>query len=245
MRENLFFARPIQCMVKTREYYKARKYIRRFAGFFLLLLSHMLAVSHMLPVAMDWNCCVICGCEGALKCPADSFQGNGLEVYRNFLQVVKEFQELQNLPATVKFDENETAESFMVNKAKWHKACHLKFAPSKLLRAREKTKRQLEADFPALPEEGRRSKRLRVGKPCVESCIFCSEVGGKLHKCSTMSLDWDLRRIATSLEDADLLARISGGDLVAIEAKYHHECLTKYKNKYRSQQRAVGQECPL
>ena len=117
----------------------------------------MLAVSHMLPVAMDWNCCVICGCEGALKCPVDSFQGNGLEVYRNFLQVVKEFQELQNL----------------------HKACHLKFAPSKLLRAREKTKRQLEADFPALPEEGRRFKRLRVGTPCVESCIFCSEVGGK------------------------------------------------------------------
>ena len=28
----LFFARPVQCMVKMREYYKARKYIRRFAG---------------------------------------------------------------------------------------------------------------------------------------------------------------------------------------------------------------------
>lgn len=29
---------------------------------------------------------------------------------------------------------------------------------------------------------------------------------------------------------------------MAIGAKYHHECLTRYKNRYRSQQRAVRQE---
>ena len=40
--------------------------------------------------------------------------------------------------------------------------------------------------------------------------------------------------MAVKLQDTTLLARISGGDLVAIEAKYHLDCLTKYRNKYRS-----------
>ena len=58
-------------------------------------------------VIMDWTCCVICGDKGDLKCPAYSFQGNGLEVYSNFFRSLKEFQELRELPATVKFSENE------------------------------------------------------------------------------------------------------------------------------------------
>ena len=55
-----------------------------------------------------------------------------------------------------------------------------------------------------------------------------------------MNLDYDLRQIATELQDteSELLARISGGDLVAIEAKYHFNCLSAYKSKYRSVQRA-------
>jgi len=57
-----------------------------------------------------------------------------------------------------------------------------------------------------------------------------------------MTLDHDLRKMATVLQDADLLARIGGGDIIAIEAKYHHGCLTKYKNKYRSKQRASRQD---
>ena len=38
-----------------------------------------------------------------------------------------------------------------------------------------------------------------------------------------MKLDHNLRQMATELQDAELLARISGGDLIAIEAKYHYQ----------------------
>ena len=65
----------------------------------------------------------------------------------------------------------------------------------------------------------RKSKQSQVGAPSVDSCLFCSEVGGKLHSCSTMTLDHDLRKMATVLQDADLLARIGEGDIIAIEAK--------------------------
>ena len=64
----------------------------------------------------------------------------------------------------------------------------------------------------------------------------------KLHQCSTMKLDSELRYMATELNDTTLLARISGGDIVAIEAKYHIECLVKYKNSYRSAQRAAASQ---
>ena len=50
-----------------------------------------------------------------------------------------------------------------------------------------------------------------------ESCIFCSQVYGKLRKCSTMGLDHGLIRMAVYLQDTSLLAIISGGDLIAIE----------------------------
>ena len=53
-----------------------------------------------------------------------------------------------------------------------------------------------------------------------------------------MKLDHDLRRMATQLQDSSLLARISGGDLIAIEAKYHFNCFSTFKNKYRAVQRA-------
>ena len=60
-----------------------------------------------------------------------------------------------------------------------------------------------------------------------------------------MTLDHDLRQMATDLQDTKLLARISGGDLVAIEAKYHFNCLSAYKSKYRSTQRAEADSSPV
>ena len=34
------------------------------------------------------------------------------------------------------------------------------------------------------------------------------------------------------------MSRISGGDIIAFEAKYHINCLVSYKNRYRSMRRA-------
>ena len=53
-----------------------------------------------------------------------------------------------------------------------------------------------------------------------------------------MNLDTELRRMATELQDTALLARICGDDLIAIEAKYHYNCLSKHKNRYRNAQEA-------
>ncbi len=44
--------------------------------------------------------------------------------------------------------------------------------------------------------------------------------------------------MATEMNDTSLLVKLADGDLVAIEAKYHFACLTKYRNRYRSHVRS-------
>ncbi len=36
------------------------------------------------------------------------------------------------------------------------------------------------------------------------------------------------------MSDRELFAKVSSGDLIALEAKYHLHCLTMYQNRYRT-----------
>ena len=40
--------------------------------------------------------------------------------------------------------------------------------------------------------------------------------------------------MALDLLDTSLIAKLSAGDLIAIEAKYHYNCLSTFKSRYRS-----------
>ena len=54
--------------------------------------------------------------------------------------------------------------------------------------------------------------------------------------------------MATELQETGLMARMDGGDLIALEAKYHLQCLAALRNRYRSlvrkheQQQGVASE---
>ncbi len=52
-----------------------------------------------------------------------------------------------------------------------------------------------------------------------------------------MDADTNVRTMATDLQNTALLAKIEGGDLHALEAKYHVSCLTKFRNSHRALQR--------
>ncbi len=106
----------------------------------------------------DWSVCIICGCE--LHCPADSLQNNGIEIYDNFLKLVDEFRRLDALPMKLSFQDDITPHIFLQHRAKWHKACHLKFVKSKLTRILKPKKRSRE---PSTSEMN--SKRLARSVP--------------------------------------------------------------------------------
>lgn len=59
---------------------------------------------------------------------------------------------------------------------------------------------------------------------------------GKLHV-SLLRLvgNWIIKimQMATELQDTALLARISGGDLIVIEAKCHYNCVYTYRSAQR------------
>jgi len=56
------------------------------------------------------------------------------EAYRSFLANVEQFQVIGALSTNICF-ENESAASFKVHSASWHKSCHLKYNNSKLKKA--------------------------------------------------------------------------------------------------------------
>jgi len=74
------------------------------------------------------------------------------------------------------------------------------------------------------------------------ACLFCQQSDGNLHEFRTLEADQSVRKIATELQDAELMARMEGGDLVALEAKYHLACLTTIRNRYRSSKNQQGKE---
>ena len=60
--------------------------------------------------------------------------------------------------------------------------------------------------------------------------FFCdaSKQNEELHLCQTLYLDMRVRKIAHEMNTDKLLHKLSVGDMVATEAKYHHTCLVKF-----------------
>ena len=66
-----------------------------------------------------------------------------------------------------------------------------------------------------------------------EKEFFCDLVGLEpLHEFSTFNVNISLYEMVTVMGDRDLLLQISGRDLVALEARSHFNCLSKYRNNY-------------
>ncbi|KAJ8890233.1 hypothetical protein PR048_009741 [Dryococelus australis] len=59
------------------------------------------------------------------------------------------------------------------------------------------------------------------------TCFFCNKVAGRegLHDASTSELDARVRTCVRLVEDNDPLGRLSAGDMVALEPKYHTSSL--------------------
>ncbi|KAL9960945.1 hypothetical protein ACROYT_G034453 [Oculina patagonica] len=194
---------------------------------------------------MDWTLCAICQEKTSEPLSSPQHSANWRDplcVYRDFIENLTEFEKLNAVPvksgiASTDVSER-SAEAFLRNKALWHRSCHQKFNNSKL--EREQTRKH---KLEAAAENGDESKDgeiRRSKRKCFESsrdssnCIFCDQNSGKLHEYSTFSSDTSIRNMAQEMQDTVMVAKISGGDVVAIGAKYHLQCLTAYRNKYRS-----------
>ena len=80
-----------------------------------------------------------------------------------------------------------------------------------------------------------RSRSFDVSEIGVDLCFFCGHPGGsaELHEASTLELDRRVSKSAAIIEDTRLLGKLSNGDMIALECKYHAKCLAALYNKER------------
>ena len=84
-------------------------------------------------------------------------------------------------------------------------------------------------------EAKRRSTRRSEEKPThSEKCFFCGGFSKDVHRCQTLELNQKVIDIATKMGHNQMLAKLSQGDMVAVDTKYHLRRLVDYKNKCRS-----------
>ena len=189
---------------------------------------------------MDWDKCVVCQqiTGEVLKCPAvskRSIDGSGAG-YKTLADNLLAFKKIDCLPSSmfslVK-EGQDIEETLRSHKAKWHDSCRLQYNKTKLQRA-AKRKASPAGNIDAPLKYTRRSS-VQISAE-TEQCFFCgkpAQASESLHHASTFGLDARVRQCALQLQDQSLLAKLSTGDLIALEAKYHVKCLVSLYNRVR------------
>lgn len=145
------------------------------------------------------------------------------------------------------------AEELISKEAVVHKSCTCLYNTQKVRRKRksfEESKNkngqdEHESVFEDISEENssnlseRMKRRRRSTKPDdEEKCYFCmrSDEYEDLHLCQTFNLNDRVWIMAKDLNDHELLAKLSTGDMMSADAKYHLKCLNDISNRYRASQ---------
>ncbi|CAE1172272.1 unnamed protein product [Acanthosepion pharaonis] len=130
-----------------------------------------------------------------------------------------------------RLDEGEGIETTLVrNGAKYHQSCRLLFNNTKLERAQQ---RRAVPSTSGATDEPRSKRRKSADIPKVE-CFFCEDVISNLQEGISERLNEHLNQCSRTLNDGKLFAKLSGGDVVALEVKYHLRCLQKLYNAERA-----------
>lgn len=181
----------------------------------------------------DWNLCALCQRETKekLQCPASATQKTQGSTYVSLAENLAQFHQLGHLPEELisRLGEGDLVDTFKKRKACFHVSCRLKYNSTKL-------KRKSAAASPSSKEGEPRNKFLRKDSDANagtdDVCFLCDQSGGKdLRNASTFKLDDKLRKCALFLQDEKLLAKLSAGDIIAQELKYHPACLTRLYRK--------------
>lgn len=195
---------------------------------------------------MDWEKCVICQQtrEENLQCPANSKRKDAGAGYNSFGNNLDEFQRLGITPVSLNVESlNEgqgIQQTLKDKKASWQDI----FSNTKLERAKKRKQAEIEDEEKEeeceITEENYSSpvKARRHSIPsCLSEnhCFLCDKVDNltNLHAASTLEVDRKVRECALILNESKLIAKLSAGDLIAIEAKYHSKCLVGLYNRAR------------
>ncbi|XP_076031372.1 uncharacterized protein LOC143019540 isoform X1 [Oratosquilla oratoria] len=194
------------------------------------------------PPTTNWNLCIICqdDTKETLTRPLQSKRKDVGSGYSSLAENLIRFNELKELPCTLqlhRLDEGHGIEAAMVaNSAVYHKTCQLRYNRTKLQRAEKRKRVTVDDSHNTGACKPIRSLSVSTGNSGPPSCFFCEQPAGseRLHEAVTFTIDRHVRDCATLLEDSTLLRKLSAGDMVALECKYHAKCLSQLYNRARA-----------
>ena len=180
----------------------------------------------------NWNICALCQEHiGDLICPTE--QG-----YSSLASNISSLHELNKVQLNInisRLNEGCGIEATLnKRKAKWHKSCYVLCNAAKVDRARKASLKGTEqgttSSFSPVKIHHLRVKSAPLcdnGKSssAQQICLFCQDSSGDLQKAETMSIDTKVRKMAEDLRDTRLIAKLSAGDMVAIDSVYHKKLL--------------------
>ena len=194
---------------------------------------------------MDWEKCLLCQqviSNEKLECPAE-YADRIKNAYTNIVKLLTEFNEIGCLPPSIKLScmdgGSGLEKTFLQRKAKIHKRCKLTFNQNELKHVKKRKANAIEADA---KETLSRRKRRKAQDSAVK-CLFCEGPATNtktLHQVATFEIDAIVREFAANLQDHNLIAKLSEGDLIALGAAYHTQCLVSLYNRDRDRPQISG-----
>lgn len=140
-----------------------------------------------------------------------------------------------------RFDEGTgIEETLQKNSAKWYKHCRSKFYSRTWKKPQPFSPTELKRSCKA---EGHTvSKKLFKANKNDNICFFqcsSSDPSEAFHLAATNEIDSKVRICAKELNDEQILAALSKGDMVSMNTRYHLKCLVNFYNLRRTKQRDI------
>ena len=196
----------------------------------------------------DWEVCVLCqeNSHDVIVDPSNARNVSQPKGYTTLAENLQSLHDLDALPLCINIsrlgDGHGIAETLCRHKAKWHKTCYVMCNQTKVERAKKRKAKSQMLELPNTPIKSKLRASFTTSTMTGETdrtqsstCFFCDQtVDRDAHTAATANLDENVRKIATELRDSTLLAKLSSGDMTALDAIYHKRCLTKLYTRYRS-----------
>ncbi|CAC5424531.1 unnamed protein product [Mytilus coruscus] len=138
-----------------------------------------------------------------------------------------------------------------MNEAKYHPSCRIKFNNTKFKRTEQRyeSTKSTKSETGCSPKFFRRSvdHSDTKSKQDIVKCFLCDKEAplSSLKEAMTMKLNDRLKRCAETLQDKELLAKLSTGDVIAQDLKYHPACLVALYNKERAVKKKTEEQAQI
>jgi len=141
-------------------------------------------------------------------------------------------------------DGNGVLQTLVAHAAKYHKSCKNKYDSQKAERISSEKKQKGRPHYSdQTPSTSKLTRSSLFCSDLKNVCLFCEE-GDKdnLVIASTLGIGPTIHSHAVQLQDEKLLKKLTSTDLVALEAKYHKLCYTRFLTRARAAERSQRED---